>query len=277
MMPKHLTDAQMQSYEEDGFCSPVDVMSEADAIALRHRLEAVERQFPDVLAPNQRNNTHLILSVIDEIAHHPVIMDAVEDLIGPDILVFGTVLFIKEPGDPGYVSWHQDATYMGLEPHDGTTAWLALSPSNAESGCMSMLPGSWKNGILTHTDTFGDDNILTRGQEIDVGETDNGVDLVLRPGQMSLHNRRIVHSSQPNRSDDRRIGIVIQSYLPPHVRQEGGEGFVQWGRGEPVPPHHTALKRASGDMMPDDIVMRDRVNAEWAKILYDNADQKRDL
>ena len=117
----------------------------------------------------QRNNTHLTLSVIDEIAHHPVILDAVEDIIGPDILVFGTVLFIKVSGDPGYVSWHQDATYMGLEPHDGVTAWLALSLSNAQSGCMTMLPRSGHGGIRRHTDTFADDNILTRGQEADVG------------------------------------------------------------------------------------------------------------
>lgn len=118
-MPKHLTDAQIQSYGRDGFCSPIDVMSEADAMDLRQRLEDVEARFPDALNPHQRNNTHLTFSVIDEIAHHSVILDAVEDIIGPDIVIFGTVLFIKEPDDPGFVSWHQDATYMGLEPHDG--------------------------------------------------------------------------------------------------------------------------------------------------------------
>ena len=276
-MPKHLTHAQLHDYEADGFCSPINVMTESDALDLRRRLEDVESRFPDVLNPNQRNNTHLTLSVIDEITHHAVILDAVEDIIGPDILVFGTVLFIKEPGDPGFVSWHQDATYMGLEPHDGVTAWLALSPSNAESGCMTMLPGSDRDGIRHHTDTFGEDNILTRGQEIEVGMDAGGVDLVLRPGQMSLHNRRVVHSSQPNNSADRRIGVVIQSYLPHHVHQVFGEGFVQWARGASAPSHHTVLRRPSGDMNPNDIASRNHVNAAWSDILYDNADQKRDL
>ncbi len=116
-MAKTLTAEQIRAYQDDGFCFPVDVMSESEALELRRRLEAVEKRYPQALSPSQRNNTHLTLSVIDEIAHHPAILDAVEDLIGPDILVFGSVLFIKEAGDPGFVSWHQDATYMGLEPH----------------------------------------------------------------------------------------------------------------------------------------------------------------
>jgi non-haem Fe2+, alpha-ketoglutarate-dependent halogenase len=276
-MPKHLSDTQIDAYKTDGFCSPIDVMSEAEALDFRGRLEDMEARYPGAMSASNRNNTHLTLSVIDEITHHPVILNAVEDIIGPDILVFGTVLFIKEPGEPGYVSWHQDATYMGLEPHDGVTAWLALSPSNRTSGCMTMLPGSGHGGIRHHTDTFADDNILTRGQEAHVNEGEKGVDLILRPGQMSFHDRNVVHSSQPNIGDDRRIGVVIQSYLPPNVRQVKGEGFVQWARGADVPPHHTVLHRPTGDMMPDDVASREHVNAAWSEILYEGATQKRDL
>lgn len=166
---------------------------------------------------------------------------------------------------------------MGLEPHGGVTAWLALSPSSRESGCMTMMPGSGKGGIRDHTDTFGEDNILTRGQEVNVDDTEYGVDLLLRPGQMSLHNRRVVHSSQPNNSGDRRIGVVIQSYLPPHVKQVKGEGLVQWARGSTIPSHHTSLSRPLGDMNEEDVARRDHVNAVWSEILYDNAEQKRDL
>ncbi|MBT3557390.1 MAG: phytanoyl-CoA dioxygenase [Rhodospirillales bacterium] len=276
-MPKHLTEAQIQAYKTDGFCSPIDVMSEADALDFRRRLEEVEAEYPGALDASNRNNAHLVLKVIDEITHHPAILDAVEDIIGPDILVFGTVLFIKEPGDPGFVSWHQDGKYMGLVPHDGVTAWLALSPSNQESGCMTMLPGSGHGGIRDHNDTFGENNILTRGQEVDVAQDEGAIDLVLRPGQMSFHDREVVHSSKPNISDDRRIGIVIQSYLPPNVHQVKGEGFVQWARGAPVPAQHTALNRPQSDLDEAGVDERDHVNAAWSEILYDNATQKRDL
>lgn len=166
---------------------------------------------------------------------------------------------------------------MGLVPHDGVTAWLALSPSNQESGCMTMLPGSGHGGIRDHNDTFGENNILTRGQEVDVAQDEGAIDLVLRPGQMSFHDREVVHSSKPNISDDRRIGIVIQSYLPPNVHQVKGEGFVQWARGAPVPAQHTALNRPQSDLDEAGVDERDHVNAAWSEILYDNATQKRDL
>lgn len=279
-MPKGLTQEQLEAYERDGFCSPVDVMTEAEAEGLRVRLEAVEKEHPEVLAPSERNNAHLVLSAIDEIAHHPGILDAVEDVLGPDILVFGSVLFAKEPHSPGFVSWHQDATYMGLSPHVGVTAWVALSPSTPESGCMRMLPGTHKDGIRDHVDTFGDDNILTRGQEIDIGDTDDesrAVDLVLRPGQMSLHHCRTIHSSRPNKADYRRIGVVIQSYIPHHVHQTIGDSAVQWARGADVPDHHEQLPRPAGDLDPDDVARRARVNADWAEVLYHNARQKRAL
>ncbi len=261
----------------DGFCAPIDVMGEDEALALRERMEELERTHPDLLAPKERNNTHLILTAVDEIAHHPRILDAVEDLIGPDIMVFGSVLFIKEPHNPGYVSWHQDATYMGIEPHDGVTAWLALSDSTPESGCMRMLPGTHRDEIWDHVDTFDVDNILTRGQVIDVGDESSVVDLVLKPGQMSLHHRRVIHSSQPNNSDYRRYGVVIQSYIPPFVKQTLGAGAVQWGRGVDVPDYYRVLKRPRVDLAPEDIAIRNQVNAEWADILYHNASQKRDL
>ena len=142
---------------------------------------------------------------------------------------------------------------------------------------MSMLPGSGNDGIVDHTDTFEGDNILTRGQKIDIDDDAKAIDLVLRPGQMSLHDRRVIHSSQPNKSNDRRIGIVIQSYLPHNVHQTRGEGFAQWARGAAIPPQFTPLTRPKGEMNPDDVSQRDHVNALWSEILYENSDLKRDL
>ena len=125
-MPKYLTENQVRQYHEEGFCSPIDVMPEHEALALADRLAEAEQVDPEGLQGRSRNNAHLVFQFLDEIAFHPVILDIVEDLLGKDFLLWGTVLFIKEPESMGYVSWHQDATYMGLEPHQFLTPWLAL-------------------------------------------------------------------------------------------------------------------------------------------------------
>jgi ectoine hydroxylase-related dioxygenase (phytanoyl-CoA dioxygenase family) len=204
-----------------------------------------------------------------------VVLDAVEDLIGADFSLWGSVLFIKEPHSSHFVSWHQDATYMGITPHTFVTPWIALTPSNLESGCMSMIPGSHRDQIRPHDDTFGEDNILTRGQKIvDVDESSR-VDLILRPGQMSLHHARIVHGSQPNRSAGRRVGYAMQAYMPSGAEQIIGENLWMPIRGNPDHPGMIELRRPQNDMDQDAIAERDRVNRNYTDILYQGASQKR--
>ena len=274
-MPKKLTQAQIDAYHRDGFVAPIDVFSEDEALRLRAALEAAEREWPHAFEGAARNNAHLNLTCLDEIVHNSTLVDAVEDLIGPDILNYGTVLFIKEPGDPGFVSWHQDARYMGLEPHVGITAWVALTHSNETNGCMQMIPGSHAE-IRDHDDTYGDTNILTRGQEVQGVNPDDAVSLILKPGQMSIHSSRVIHASQPNRGTDRRIGFVIQPYMPPHVRQTITPTGAQLIRGSDPHGHFTRLGRPQGDMHPDDVKARDWVNETWADILYHGAEKRRD-
>ncbi len=275
-MGKKLTEAQIEAFHRDGFVSPIDIFSEEEAARLRAELEAAEANWPEAFVGAARNNAHLNLTCLDEIVHNTALVDAAEDLVGPDILNYGTVLFIKEPHDPGFVSWHQDARYMGLEPHVGVTAWVALSEANDESGCMRMIPGS-HDRIRDHNDTYGKDNILTRGQEVqDVNES-SAVSTPLRPGQASFHSSRVIHSSQPNNSDDRRIGFVIQPYMPPSVVQTITPTYAQLVRGED--PHDNFIRagRPSRDMDPEDVVLRDKVNQTWADILYHGARQRRDF
>lgn len=274
-MGKKLTDAQVEAFHRDGFVSPIDVFSEDEALALRARLEAAETRWPEAFEGAARNNAHLNLTCLDEIVHDSRLVDAIEDLIGPDILNYGTVLFIKEPQDPGFVSWHQDARYMGLEPHGGVTAWVALSHSNDESGCMQMIPGS-HGEIRAHNDTFGETNILTRGQEVADVDESQAVSLTLRPGQMSIHSARVIHASQPNRSQDRRIGFVIQPYMPPNVRQTIVPTGAQLIRGTDPHGHFKRLERPKSDMDPGDVETRDWVNDTWADILYHGAEKRRD-
>lgn len=275
-MPKHLTQDQVDSYHRDGFLSPVDILSLEEASRIRAALEAAEARWSQALAGAGRNNAHLVLGGLDEITHHPRILDAVEDLIGPDILVYGSVLFIKEPNDPGFVSWHQDATYMGIDPFLGVTAWLALSESNTTSGCMRMVPGTHTDEIRAHTDTFGEENILTRGQTIEDVDEDLAVDLPLEPGQLSFHHPRIIHGSRPNRGSDRRIGFAVQSYLQPVSRQTVCRTHAQLARGTDTHGHFDPAPRPAGDMSADDVSLWNRVGEQWTEILYHGADQRRD-
>ena len=276
-MPKFLSQELIARYERDGFLSPLDLLSEDEAAGIRRELEAAEERWPDAFTGAGRNNAHLTLTCLDAIVHHPVLLDAVEDLIGPDILAYGSVLFIKEPQDPGFVSWHQDCRYMGLEPHHAAvTAWLALTPSNAVNGCMSMVPGSHKAGVLEHVDTFAETNILTRGQSIEGVDEAAAVDLVLRPGQFSLHAMRTVHGSKPNLGDDRRIGFTIQCYMTPEVHQTIAPTMAQLVRGGDPNGHFEAAPRPREDMAPEAVAARERNNAEWAEILYAGAERQRD-
>ena len=165
-MSKVLTQEQIDQYHDQGFISPIRVISEQEAYSIKKELEKVEAEFPEEINAESRNNLHLSFAFLDALAHNQIIVDAIEDLIGPDISLWASVMFIKEPSSKHYVSWHQDATYMGLDSTNFPTPWVALSPSNKETGCMTMIPGSHKTKIQEHEDTFAENNILTRGQVI---------------------------------------------------------------------------------------------------------------
>ena len=274
-MPRFLSKQQVEQYREQGFVAPVDVMSEDEAAGYLQRLQAAEIEYPHDLNAENRNNPHLAFSFLDELVHHPLILDAVEDLIGDRFSLWGSVLFIKEPQSKAYVSWHQDATYMGIEPQNFVTPWLALSPSNLEMGCMSMIPGSHKDPIHRHEETFHEDNILTRGQQIEDVDESLAVDLILKPGQMSLHHARTIHGSRPNRSKQRRAGYAIQAYVPQGGRQLVGENYWLPMRGECSAADFIELARPSADMDPQAVAERQRVNQNWADILYHGASRKR--
>jgi hypothetical protein len=274
-MPRFLSKQQVEQYREQGFLSPVDVMSEDEAGSYLERLQAAEARYPGELNAENRNNPHLSFGFLDELVHHPGILDVVEDLIGGNFALWGSVLFIKEPQTKHFVSWHQDATYMGLEPQEFVTPWLALSPSNREMGCMSMIPGSHREAILPHEETFHDDNILTRGQQIQDVDDSAAVDLILKPGQMSLHHARIIHGSQPNRGTRRRAGYAIQAYAPAGTRQVVGENYWMPIRGEFMESGFIELERPRNDMDATSIDERDKVNRNWADLLYRGAHRKR--
>ena len=243
-----LSPAAVRQYRETGYYAPVRALSTQEATDLRRRLEEYERAWGG-LAATLRHKSHLLLTWLDELIRHPGILDPVESLIGPNILCWGTSFFIKEAHDPSFVSWHQDSTYWGLEPPDIVTAWVAISESTVENGAMRVIPGTHHGEQIPHRDTFAAHNLLSRGQEVAV-EVDgsNAVDLVLQPGEMSLHHVRLIHGSEANPSGRRRIGFAIR-YLPTHVRQTVGErDFATLVRG--VDTHHNfePERRPDADM-----------------------------
>lgn len=218
-MTKLLAPGAVSRYREDGVYFPVRVLSADEAARYRRCLEEHERRTGAPLQGNWRHKVHLLFTWADELVHHPKILDAVEDVIGPDILCWTTNFFIKEADNTAFISWHQDSTYWGLEPDDVITAWVAFTPATRENGCMEVIPGSHRIDQLPHVDTFHRDNLLSRGQEIAVEvDRSKAVCVTLEPGEMSLHHIKLVHGSEPNRSGDRRIGLAIR-YIPTYVRQ----------------------------------------------------------
>jgi non-haem Fe2+, alpha-ketoglutarate-dependent halogenase len=237
-VPKLLSEADVAAFWRDGFHFPVRVLEDDEVRRCRGALEAHEAATGGPLASNMRHKVHLLFTWAAELVRHPRILDAVEDLLGPDILCWSTSFFIKEPRTPDYVSWHQDATYWGLDPDDVVTAWVALSDAPVESGAMEFIPGTHRMGQLPHADTFHEHNLLSRGQEIAVEvDADKAVEVPLRAGEMSLHHVKLAHYSGPNTTDKRRVGLAIR-YIPPHVHQLKVRDSATLVRGRDIGGHY---------------------------------------
>ena len=270
----YLSPNQLKQYEDEGFVSPINIFSKEKAKEIRDEIELIEKEMPEELEKSGRYNAHLISPLLDEVTHNPKILDAVESLIGEDILVCGTTLFIKNPHEKGFVSYHQDAKYIGLEPHNWVTAWVAITDSNEHNGCMRMWSGSHKDNLKEHDQKFNQGNLLTRGQTVQNVPKEKTTPLVLTAGQMSLHHPTTVHGSDINKSDDRRIGFVIQSYIGANVKQVLGKNSVQIARGKDDFNFHEKIGRTKSLMNKDDIKLKKQENDYLQKIFYKDSSKK---
>jgi hypothetical protein len=267
-MPKILTQAQIDQFWRDGCVFPVRVMSEADAIEIRGRLEEFERKAGGPLKGDLRHKSHLLFSWLGDLVRNDNIVDAIEDLYGPNLLCWTTNFFIKEAHNPAFVSWHQDSTYWGLDKPDVVTAWIALTPSNKANGAMGFIPGTHASDQIPHRDTFAQNNLLTRGQEVAVEvNEEKAVTIELRPGEMSLHHVRLVHGSPPNPSNDRRIGFAIR-YIPTTVAQVAGDDSATLVRGVDEHRHFELEPRPERDMDPQFVALHKQITERNAQILY---------
>lgn len=264
---KMLSQAAVLQYHERGYFAPIPVMSRDEAGALRARLETFEAG-SGPLEGKLRHKSHLLFTWLNDLIRHPRILDAVEDVIGPNILCWGSSFFIKEPRNPAFVSWHQDSTYWGLDPADVVTAWVALSDSVAANGAMRVIPGTHKLEQVAHRDTFRPDNLLSRGQEVMVDVDEAQADMLeLSAGEMSLHHVRLIHGSDANPSDLRRIGFAIR-YIPTTVRQvAGSHDSATLVRGVDTYHHFDPEERPDADMSPRAVAYHAAVTGAHAAIL----------
>ena len=265
---------QLKQYKDEGFVSPINVFSKEKAKEIRDEIELIEKEIPEEFEKSGRYNAHLISPLLDEVTHDPKILDAVQSLIGEDILVCGTTLFIKNPNEKDFVSYHQDAKYIGLEPHNWVTAWVAITDSNEHNGCMRMWSGSHKDNLKEHDQKFNQGNLLTRGQTVQNVPKEKITPLVLTAGQMSLHHPTTVHGSDINKSDDRRIGFVIQSYIGANVKQVLGKNSVQIARGKDDFNFHQKIRRNKSLMDKDDLELKKQENDYLQEIFYNGSSKK---
>ncbi len=267
-MPKILSQAQIDTFWRDGCVFPLRVMSNDDAIAIRRRLEAFEAETGGPLKGDLRHKSHLLFPWLDAVVHNDRIVDAIEDLYGPDLLCWTSNFFIKEAENPAFVSWHQDSTYWGLSKPDVVTAWVALTPSNRGNGAMAFIPGTHTAEQIPHRDTFAKNNLLTRGQEVAVDvDASRAVTIELEPGEISLHHVRLVHGSPPNPSNDRRIGFAVR-YIPTSVAQVAGRDSASLVRGVDRFHHFDLEPRPSRDMDPAFVRLHREITERNAQILY---------
>ena len=273
----YLSANQLKQYEDEGFVSPINILSKERAKEVRNEIELIEKELPEELEKSGRYNAHLISPLLDKVTHNPEILDAVQSLIGEDILVCGTTLFIKNPNEEGFVSYHQDAKYIGLEPHNWVTAWVAITDSNENNGCMRIWSKSHKDSLKQHEQKFNEGNLLTRGQTVKNVPKEETTPLVLTAGQMSLHHPTVVHGSDLNKSDDRRIGFVIQSYIGTNVRQVLGKNSVQLARGKDIYNYHEKIERSKSLMNKNDLKLKKKENDNLQEIFYKGSSKKSQL
>ena len=239
---------QIASYERDGFLSPIPVFPREDVRRLRDHFEAFEQRFGGIeKAVGRRTDLHLLTDWGFDVVTDSRIVGPVTSILGSDVLLWSMNWFIKEPDNTKFVSFHQDANYWGLEPHDVATAWVALSDAGVSTGPMEFIPGSHRGELYEQHNTFENDNLLSRGQTI---EADLPIkDCVMTPlaaGEMSLHHVRAVHRSGPNRSADRRIGMVLR-FCATHVRQTKGADTATLVAGEDRFGHFELMQRPNAE------------------------------
>lgn len=247
-MPRVLTDAQLKGYRQDGFVSPIDCISPDEAADCLRKIEAYEAMVGEDVSKTIRVRAVLAFKWLIDLARHPQIAGALQDAIGPNVLLFLSGVWSKRPGTDTFVSWHQDGAYNPFDRNVGATAWIGLTDSTPEKGNIKVIPGSQRE-IIPHEETFDKDNILSRGQSVPNVDTASAVDMPLHAGQFSLHHEMLVHGSAPNRTDERRLGISF-ACVPTEAKPLSGPTTGVLIAGDNVPGHWVLNREPAFDLDP---------------------------
>ncbi len=259
--------ATADAFRRDGFITGARVLEADAAAAVLERVDAFARNHADNLpvAEMFRTGSHIVMRAVDDMVRHPRVLEVVRQLLGDDLIVWDSDVFIKEAHSPGYVSWHQDLRYWGVDSHDAVTAWIALTDATGAMGCMRFLPGSHRAGLVDHEDTFETDNLLTRGQnarwDVDESEARLGA---LKAGEMSVHHGLTMHASEPNRSPHRRVGLVVRFATPAMRSVVLERDHAQLVCGEDAFGHYMPIPRPRKDAAPEAIALWHEVTGERA-------------
>ncbi len=230
-MTTSLTPQQIAHFQQEGWLAPFRAIAAAEAAKAVEWVDAYEVRHNVNVNKHLKIKGHLAAPWIIELGRNKAILDAVEGLIGPDIMLFGASIFAKAGHDGSYVSWHQDSAYFGLDPHEEVTAWVALTASNAANGALQVLPRTHTGPDLKHEETYEPNNMLARGQKLAIEDDSGAVTLELQPGEFSLHHERTAHGSKANSTDTRRVGFAF-FYIPTRAYCPAGRRTALLVRGE---------------------------------------------
>ncbi len=249
-MSTRLSDEEVARFQAEGYFLKRRALSAAQAAECRARIEAMEERLGEECNVRMKIKAHVVSPWMTDLARHPAILDAVESLLGPDILLFGSSMFAKAANSPKFVSWHQDSAYYGLTPNESVTVWLAFTPSNRANGCLRVMPGSHLEADYEHDETYDPQNLLARGQTIRGLDDARAVYLELEPGEFSMHHVRTAHGSLGNETGDRRIGLAF-FYMAAHVASTLGRRSALPVRGEDRHGHWDADPLPRLDLDPE--------------------------
>lgn len=218
-------------YSEQGFIFPFQIFSSIEVAVYRRLLDDLVTRLENEHDKLPLRQPHLHFRWAYDLATDPRILDIAEDVIGPNIIVHTTSIFRKNANDGAWVPWHQDGHYWGLSIPRLVSAWIALSESNVENGCVRVIPGS-HDSRLPHKTIRTGDSMLASGLRLDTEPDESTVvNVVLSPGAISLHHVNLVHGSGQNRTNNPRIGFAVR-YVAPEVSQDLEHHRVVLARGK---------------------------------------------
>jgi len=206
-MANKLSRQQLTQYERQGIVFPIKALSSEEVAYFNSEFEALIKHCG---LQRRLYNLHLFFEWAYRLATHGAVLDAIQDVLGANILVYSTLVIYKPPQDSVNVSWHQDSIYSGLNLTPSVSVWIALTQSDSAKGCMSVIPKSHKQGLLNHINVGDESNLLRRGEQAPIVNEADALDVVLQPGEMSLHHSAILHRLKPNTSCGPRIGFIVR-------------------------------------------------------------------